>query len=140
MIKQLSNNPLRVLIADDRQEVRSAMKCLLENQEDRWNITAEAADLAGLQQAVAKQAADVIFLDWELPGFNNTGPSALGKTQSELIAYLRSTGLPLIIVALSGFLESRQQAKAAGVDAFVCKNDPPEHFIHILKTVQGRCA
>ena len=126
--------PLRVLIADDCPEVRSAIRLLLENQNGEWKITGEAEDVNGLRKAIATQNADLILLDWELPGLQLL--SQENFSVRDLVNSLKSSGIPLFVVAFSGFFEARQQAKAAGVDAFVSKIEPPENFLNILKSVE----
>jgi hypothetical protein len=39
----------------------------------------------------------------------------------------------LLIVALSGRARAKQEAAAAGVDAFVSKGDPPEQLLLVLE-------
>ncbi len=127
----VGRQPLRILIADDQPQVRSALRLLIENQEDDWDIAGEAADYPDLLTAVEKQPADLILLDWELPGLLERQQQN-SCTIAEQITRLRA-GRAIVIVAISGYGEARQQAGAAGADAFVSKTDPPDRFLAVLK-------
>ena len=57
---------MRILIADDQPNVRSALRLLLEQDPD-VHIVAEVADSNGLLKQVGKNCPDLVLLDWELP-------------------------------------------------------------------------
>lgn len=114
---------MRVLIADDQPEVRSALRLLLE-QEGEIAVVGEAGGAGSLLQTVQSLCPDVVLLDWELPGQD----SAL------LLGELRHVCPRVRAVALSGRPEARGRALAAGAFAFASKGDPPERLIAILST------
>jgi CheY-like chemotaxis protein len=64
-----------------------------------------------------------VLLGWELPG----------ATEIDLLPAIRRIGPKLPVIALSGRLEARQIALAAGVDAFVSKSDPPERLLAAIE-------
>jgi len=117
---------MRVLIADDQPQVRSALRLLLK-QEPGLTVVGEAGD-GELALALAAEAQpDLVLLDWELP---DQGPSGASRTaQHRLLPALRERCPSLKVVALSGRPEARQAALDAGVDAFVSKGDPPERLL-----------
>jgi two-component system response regulator NreC len=55
-----------VVLVDDHAVVRSALRALLEAQED-LDVVGEASDIAGARQAVEDSSADVLVLDVNLP-------------------------------------------------------------------------
>lgn len=113
---------MRVFLADDQAEVRSALRLLLE-QEAEVIIVGEAAAAEPLLGQIAAAHPDVILLDWELPGC----------TQPGWLAGLR-TGCPdLRVVALSGRPEARAASLASGVTAFVSKGEAPERLLAVLQ-------
>ncbi|MGD2207169.1 MAG: response regulator transcription factor [Anaerolineae bacterium] len=118
---------IRVLLADDRPKVRSALRLLLEHQPD-IEILGEAVDTTGLLDWVRLVCPDLILLDWELPGL----------PASALLPLLHYRRPGLRVIALSGRPEVRQTALAAGVDAFVSKGDPPEQLLKTLRAVGAR--
>jgi DNA-binding NarL/FixJ family response regulator len=112
---------MHVLLADDQAEVRSALRFLLE-QEPRMDVVGEAAEAQGILGQAAAMQPDLVLLDWELPGL----PAA------DIVPALRSRCLHAKVIALSGRPEARQEALAAGVDAFVSKAEPPERLLATL--------
>lgn len=111
----------QVLIADDQASVRSALRLALAQQPD-ITVVGEAADATGLLLAAAQQAADVLLLDWELPGLPAT----------HLLRLLRYERPSLLIVAMSSRPEARWQALQSGVCAFLSKGAPPESVLDTL--------
>jgi DNA-binding NarL/FixJ family response regulator len=116
---------MRILLADDQAKVRSALRLLLEQEED-IEVLGEAVDATGLLDWVKVASPDLLLLDWELPGL---GPG--------LLAALRELCPSLDVIALSGRPESRQAALSAGADAFVSKGDPPEKLLAAICDCQG---
>lgn len=118
---------LRVVLADNQPEIRSALRLLLE-EEAGLAVAGEAADSAALLSLLAESEVDLVLLDWELPGL--AGPSLL-----ESVRRLRPA---LPVVALSGRPEARGESLAAGADAFVSKGEPPERLLATVREIGGR--
>jgi len=112
---------MRILLADDQTRVRFALRVLLERQTG-FEIVGEVVDAEALLARVVVACPDVVLLDWELADL------AAGDSLSTL----RKICPDLAVVALSGRLEARSEALAAGADAFVCKCDPPERLLAVL--------
>lgn len=117
---------MHVLLADDQAEVRSALRFLLE-QEPGINVVGEVAEAQTILGQAAAAQPDLVLLDWELPGL----PAA------DLVLALRSRYLHAKVIALSGRPEARQEALAAGVDAFVSKGEPPEYLLATVYSFRG---
>jgi DNA-binding NarL/FixJ family response regulator len=115
---------MRILIADDQANVRSALALLLE-QESQFTIAGEAADAVGLLQAVRRLNPALLLLDWELPGL----------AADHLLRLLRYEQPHLLIVALSSRPEAEASAQAAGADAFISKSALPEHVLTAVRLV-----
>lgn len=113
---------MRVMIADDDRNVRSALRLLLE-KELELEIDCEVENGRELLNEVDQVRPDLVLLDWELPGFEQGG----------LILEIKQCCPDTILVSLSGRPEARQQALQAGIDAFVSKGDPPEKVISALR-------
>jgi DNA-binding NarL/FixJ family response regulator len=116
---------LRIVLADRQENVRSALRLLLE-QEAGMRIAAEVDDARNLLDAALSAQADLILLDWNLPGADTT----------QLIADLRATAPDIHIIALSGRPEGATSALCAGCNAFVSKGDPPETLLAALDAIQ----
>lgn len=114
---------MRVLLADERAKVRSAVRLLLEEQTD-MDVLGEAMDATGLLDWISATCPDVVLLDWELPG----------AEPENLVSDIRRGCSGVHVVALSGLPEARQQALRAGADAFVSKGDPPERLLQAIRT------
>jgi two-component system response regulator DesR len=113
---------MRVLLADDQDSVRSALKLLLE-QESGIEIVGESADATAVLQAIERAQPDLILLDWELPGLPPV----------QLLRLLRFERPSLTIIAMSSRPEAKKQANALHVDAFFSKSAPPEELLTIIK-------
>jgi DNA-binding NarL/FixJ family response regulator len=117
---------MRILLADDQTKVRFALRVLLERQSG-FQVVGEATDATDLFDQALAVCPDVILLDWELPG--------LGE---ESLADLREICPDVAVVALSGQLDVRQAAVAAGANTFVCKCDPPRRLLHAIEEAAGQ--
>ena len=117
------NKTLRVVLADDQASVRSAL-CLLLNQEPGMEIVAEVADATALLRAVVETEADLVVLDWELPGL----------PASQLLRLLRYEQPLLKVVAMSSRPEAKRAALEAHVDAFVSKNEAPQYVLSVIRS------
>ncbi len=116
---------MRILLADDEPNVRSALRLLLE-QEAGLTVVAEVENSKGLVSQLEADCPDLLLLDWELPG---------GKG-GELIPALREKCPELVIIALSSRPEARRAALNAGAESFVSKGSPPQEVIAAVKRYQ----
>jgi len=132
--KQVSNTPkegtkVNILIADDHQEIRSALRLLLE-QETQLTIAGEAVEAMDLVLKVHQLQPDIVLLDWELPGLDKI--SSIVRPEKHICSVLRAHCPSLKIVALSGRPDARNEALAAGADSFISKSNPPEQLLAVI--------
>lgn len=120
---------MRIILADDQPQVRSALRLLIE-QECGFTVVAEAETARDLVAKLQATVADAVLLDWELPGVRAV----------HLVPVLRSIVPGLLIVALSGRPETQALALPAGADAFVSKGGAPETLIATLLSLQAHPA
>lgn len=113
---------MRVLIADDQPQVRSALHLLLEERADIV-VVGEAGGMTEVLELLHQERPDMLLLDWELPC----------RDCLLTVEALRAENAALTVIALSSRSEARSKALAAGADAFVSKGDPPEF---LLATIQ----
>jgi CheY-like chemotaxis protein len=118
---QVEGSRMKILLADDNPEVRSALRLLLEQEPVLATVT-EAADTQALLGRFSENCPTVVLLDWELPGLHT----------SDFLMTVRTHCPETKIIALSSKFEARQQALAARVDAFVSKAEPPEKILSTL--------
>ena len=113
---------MRILIGDAQSRVRFALRVML-TQQPGLRVVGEAAsgqELLALTKAVA---ADLVLVDWELPGLTEAGGLPALRNESHAVQ----------IIVLSSRPGVRRAARAAGADAFVSKGDPPERLLAILR-------
>jgi DNA-binding NarL/FixJ family response regulator len=128
---------MRILLADDQSDIRSAIRLLLEQDDSDWQIIKEVENFKQLLREVELIRPDLILLDWELQGFAPSSRVFTKKPLPDIIGKLKSLHPGLKIIVLSGRIEAHAEALAAGADAFVSKGDPPERLLeklHLLKT------
>jgi DNA-binding NarL/FixJ family response regulator len=112
---------MKILLADDNPEVRSALRLLLE-QEPILAMVMEVTDTQGLLALLRENCPMIVLLDWELPGLHS----------SDFLGLVRSRCPEMKVIALSSKFEARQEALAAGVDAFVSKAEPAEKILSTI--------
>ncbi len=110
---------MRILIADDDAEVRSALHILLKHQPDTV-VVGEAATALELADLIETQRPDAVIVDWGL----------IERTPS-LMAGWR-------VIVISGQSGVQSAALAAGAEAFVSKSDPPERLLVALQRLRDK--
>jgi DNA-binding NarL/FixJ family response regulator len=120
---------MRVFVADAEPEVRAALRLML-NQEPGMMVVGEANRSHELADRMYAARADLVLLDWELPG----------QPAADLIRALRAKRVRQpFVIALSVRPDRKAAALAAGADDFVSKTDPPERLRAALhRAVEGR--
>ena len=113
---------MRVLVADDEMNVRSALRLLLEQEPD-ITVTGEVASYKELSTRVKETSPDLILLDWELPGGGET----------EFFTSLQQVLPAARVVVLSSRPEIRKMALSCGATAFVSKEEPPERLLTVIR-------
>jgi DNA-binding NarL/FixJ family response regulator len=118
---------MNILLADDQAQIRSALRLLLE-QEPGVVVTGEVATTRDLLSRIQIFQADVVLLDWELPGME----------AEKTLTRLRTLCPTVVVVALSGRPEARDASLVAGADAFVSKVDPPDRLLGTVRALISR--
>lgn len=112
----------RIVVADPSPFTRSALRLLLDQLADVDSVE-EATTTDDCLAALARTTADILLLEWRLPGLTAAGP---------LLADVRREHPALLIVALSSRPEDGPEALAAGAHTFVSKGDAPEALLACL--------
>jgi len=115
----MNTNMLRILVADDNPDSRSALALLLGTRLGA-SVVGEALSMESLLVKAAVTHPDVVLLDWELPG----------KPEADRIVVIRSVAPGARVIVISARPESAKAAVDA--DAFVNKTDPPEQILAVL--------
>ena len=123
---------MKVVIADSKQEVRSALRVLLS--EEPGTYIAEARDVASLLDTVRASNLSLVLVDWEL-----ADPRPAGARGASLPDEIAALAPHTRVIVLSGRPEAKSEALAAGADAFVCKGDSPDCLLAEFRaTTSGR--
>jgi CheY-like chemotaxis protein len=137
----MTEENVRVLVADDNKEVRSALRLALLEVSEQWEAeehmrteTAsspctilEAGDATDALILLKNRDVDVMLIDWELPGLD------AGDLLPQII-----TGFPeCTVIAISGRPEVRDESLQKGADYFVGRNDPPADLLALLHAIWG---
>lgn len=112
---------VRVILADDKSQVRQALQILLD-QELNMVVVGEASDAESLLLQTRTNLPDLVLLDWQLPGLS----------PRDSLSSLRITCPNLQVIALSDWPGGQRQALTAGANAFVSKVDSPERLLNTL--------
>ncbi len=113
---------MRVVVAGKQADVCSAVR-LLVTHDLGMQVMGEIADASGLWTRLQDAGPDLLLLEWGL----------LGAGASAGLARLQAMYPSMQVIVLSGHPEARQQALAAGADAFVSTADSPEQMIKTLQ-------
>jgi CheY-like chemotaxis protein len=117
---------VRVLIADDNKEIRSALTLVLNELWPHCEV-AEACHGADVPATVEGWQPDLVLLDWDLDG----GPAG------HVVDHLKSRYPASAVVAMSSRPEGRDESLLAGATAFVGTSDPPERLFELLVRLGG---
>jgi two-component system, NarL family, response regulator DesR len=116
---------VRVLIADDNREIRSALALVLRELWGECEIE-QAGDGAETLAVLQTYAPDLVLLDWSLAG----------AEVRELVAHLKERDPGCAVVAMSSSPEAHPESLKAGADDFVGTSEPPAHLFEVLRRLE----
>lgn len=123
---------MRVLVAEDDDDIRDTVRDLLEVEGYEVECVASGGDLLAylsswiLDEPTAKGApADVIVTDVRMPGFNGLN----------IVEGLRANGFRQPIVVMTAFCDDAMRARVSGMGAATLLEKPfdPESFERVVK-------
>ncbi len=104
----------RILIADDRQLMRDALKAIFALR-PTWKVCGEASDGAEAVAKAVQLQPDLVILDFKMPLADGI------RAASEILTAMPST--PIVMYTLYKTEELESAAKLVGVRAVVGKED-----------------
>ena len=110
--------PIRVLVADDRLSSRNGLKALLVTQPG-IEIVGEAADGQEAIQFVEQCQPDVVLMDIRMPVINGL----------EATRIIKSRWPEIKVIVLTMYATYKAEALAAGADAFLVKGCAGEDLL-----------
>ena len=116
--------PLRVLIAEDNDDLRELLVTLISAEPD-LKCVGTANDVDAVITCTSEHKADVLVLDLELQG----------RSSIDLLRTVRRTGTKITIVVFSGHAhpEMIRHTLAAGADAYVPKSGDYELLLDAIR-------
>jgi len=115
---------VRVLLADQRPDVRLALAILL-NKEPGVNVVGSASETEGLLALARSAHPDIVVLDCDLPG---------GHTD-DVLSSLHILDQHLKILLLNTTSSPATYDQLTNIDAIVSKNDSPEILLKTFRTL-----
>ena len=113
---------IRLIVADDRERARRALCALLDTCPDLVVVGA-AAGGAEVIELVAREQPDVVLMDLRMP--------VLDGVQATI--RIKQSWPRVRVLVLSLAVEARDEALAAGADAFVAKGDPENVLLETIR-------
>jgi two-component system, NarL family, response regulator DesR len=120
----MSAPPLRVLVAEDNDDLRELLVALISAEPD-LTCVGTATDVEGVIASTAQHKIDVLVLDLELQG----------RSSIDLLRTVRRSGSKITIVVFSGHAhpEMIRHTLAAGADAYVPKSSDYELLLDAIR-------
>ncbi|CAM5264126.1 Response regulator transcription factor OS=Streptomyces tendae OX=1932 GN=GUR47_23920 PE=4 SV=1 [Streptomyces tendae] len=119
-------DPVRVVIVDDEELVRMALRLVIDGEPD-LTVVAEAADGNAALAAVAEQRPDVVLMDVRMPGRDGLDTTRELLTRPDPPRVLMLTTFDSDDLVLG--------ALRAGALGFVLKDTPPAGILDAVRTV-----
>ena len=115
----------RILIADDRESMRIALRALIRMRPD-WQICGEANDGREVVAKAAELQPDLVVLDFKMPIANGI------KAGSEISRSMPS--VPIVMYTLYITPELEMAAKLAGIRQVIGKEDGGKYLLSAIES------
>jgi two-component system response regulator NreC len=115
---------VRIVLADDHAVVRSALRLLLDAEED-LEVVAEAGDIESTLRYVRGHKPDVVVLDLNMPGGQSLG------AVPEMLA--SSTQTSVVVLTMETDPAYAREAIQAGVLGYVLKEAVDEELVNAVR-------
>lgn len=116
--------PLRILLVEDHETVRLALKLLIDRQPD-MHVVAEASDGAQAIEHTALEQLDVVVMDLSMPGMNGVMAT---RTITE-----RHPTLPVVALTRHADQTCLEDFLRAGASAYVRKQSPSAELLRGIR-------
>jgi DNA-binding NarL/FixJ family response regulator len=120
------SQPIRVVIADDQQLVRTGFRLILDAEDD-LDVVAEAGDGLEAVNVVRRERPDVVLMDIRMPELNG-----IEATRRIIDAGMRTRVLMLTTFDLNEYV---YEALRAGASGFLLKDTPAEQLADGVRIV-----
>jgi DNA-binding LytR/AlgR family response regulator len=118
---------IRALLVDDEEPARSELRYLLQAFDD-VTVAGEAATAAEAVERAAASAADVVFLDVEMPGLSGLGAAPLVRDRAD----------PPAVVFVTAHAEYAVDAFAVEAFDYLLKPVEPDRLARVVERLRER--
>jgi DNA-binding NarL/FixJ family response regulator len=120
--------PIKVLLADDQELVRTGFKLLLDTEDD-ISVVGEAADGAQAVELARRERPDVVLMDIRMPVLDG-----IGATRQ--IAAMRGLEQTRVLILTTYDTDAYVfEALEAGASGFLLKDSGPAELLHGIRVV-----
>jgi DNA-binding NarL/FixJ family response regulator len=120
------SKPVRILLADDHEMIRAALRALLQAEEG-LEVVAETGDGLAAVRLIEDQAPDVVVMDLRMPGLDG-----IQATRRAVAA-----GVRVVVASAHADARTIREALAAGAAGYVLKDRAVEELPSAIRTVAG---
>jgi DNA-binding NarL/FixJ family response regulator len=114
-----------IFVAEPNEDLRVGLQMYLQNEVD-MRVVGMSVQAKGLVVQLEASEADVLVLDWNLPG----------ASMPNLLADIRRLESPPKTIVLAVRPEVEEEALDAGADSFVCKDRPPDELWKVIRSLR----
>jgi DNA-binding response OmpR family regulator len=122
----MSSRPRRIVIVEDDEWVRRLLRTTLSAED--YEIF-EASDGEEGLRLVTETSADIVLLDWQMPGVH-------GSLVLDALKEMRPT-LPVIVLTAEERQTQRELAESLRADAFLNKPFSPLELLGLIERLLG---
>ena len=126
----MTASPIRVLVADDQELVRTGFRLILETEDD-FTVVGQAADGVEAVDLARRHRPDVVLMDVRMPTLDGIEATA------RLVGPDASPPAPVRVLMLTTF-DMDDYVYAAlrnGASGFLLKDTPPEDLVRAIRVV-----
>jgi DNA-binding NarL/FixJ family response regulator len=127
-MKQSVPSPVRIVLADDHEMVRSGIKALL-SMVDGVEVIAEAANGGELIALVDSLRPDLVMTDISMPGMD--GIAAIAEIHS------RHPEMKLLVLSMYDTVDFVKRAVGSGACGYLMKDAPPFELEQAVRSVMA---
>jgi len=126
-MNEAAGQPIRVLLADDQQLVRTGFRMILKAESD-IEVVGEAADGAQAVDSARRLAPDVVVMDVRMPVMD-------GLEATRRIAALPPRRPRVLVLTTFDLDEYVYEALRAGASGFLLKDGPAEQLVGAIRAL-----
>ena len=119
-----SGQPIRIVLADDHQVVRSGLRMLLDGERD-FEVVAEAGDVESARRYVRGHRPRVLVLDLNMPGASSL--EAIPTIREE------SPDTQIVVLTMQQEPAFAREALGAGALGYVLKEAADDEFVEAVR-------